>query len=184
MTAPRPTAAHRICGGFAAAALLLALGGPGAAPNALAQPARADFREEATLACLKAAGPGRGVLDCVGRSANACMEATPGGDTTLGMTACLEAERLWWDARLNRAYGVRMKAAREADAEPPLRGPPSGQAAALRTMQRAWIAWRDAACAYERSTWQGGSGALPATTACHMHETARQTLVLEGRWEN
>lgn len=53
---------------------------------------------------------------------------------------------------------------------------------ALRNMQRAWINYRDAGCLYEQAQWFGGTGGGPATMACHMHETARQTLVLEGWW--
>lgn len=52
----------------------------------------------------------------------------------------------------------------------------------LRTMQLAWIVFRDAACLHEQAQWMGGTGAGPATLACHMHETARQALKLEGWW--
>jgi len=52
----------------------------------------------------------------------------------------------------------------------------------LRTMQRAWISFRDASCLYEQAQWMGGTGGGPATQACHMHETARQALKLEGWW--
>lgn len=38
------------------------------------------------------------------------------------------------------------------------------------------------ACRYEHAQWQGGNGAGPATMACHLHETVRQTLKLEGKW--
>jgi hypothetical protein len=43
-------------------------------------------------------------------------------------------------------------------------------------MQRTWISYR----LYEQSLWLWDSGADPATMACHMQETARQTLKLEG----
>ena len=48
-------------------------------------------------------------------------------------------------------------------------------------MQRAWIAYRDAACAYEASQWGGGTGAGPAATGCMMTLTGRQALALEER---
>lgn len=35
------------------------------------------------------------VLDCVGLSAQACISSA-GGDTTIGMTACLEGELKFW----------------------------------------------------------------------------------------
>ena len=48
-------------------------------------------------------------------------------------------------------------------------------------MQRAWTAYRDAACAYEVSTWGGATGGGPAGEDCMMRLTARQALVLEDR---
>ena len=75
-----------------------------------------------TTACVVAAASrspslsGHDVLDCVGRGAQACM-ATPGGDTTVGMMACLRGELAYWDVRLNAAYAKRMAAAQSEDAE-------------------------------------------------------------------
>jgi uncharacterized protein YecT (DUF1311 family) len=147
------------------------------------------FTPDATETCVNdayAASPGlsgHAVLDCVGRAAAACM-MTPGGDTTIGMMECLEDEHGYWDARLDAAHADRMSIAQEQDAE--MRE--LGSAAAsieerLRDMQRAWIAFRDASCLYEQAQWMGGTGGGPATMACHMHETARQALRLEGWWE-
>lgn len=157
---------------------------------AIAGPAQAEpvFAPDATEACVSevyATSPGlsgHAVLDCVGRAAAACM-MTPGGDTTIGMMECLDGERDYWDARLNTAYAERMNIAKEQDAE--MRE--LGSAAAsieerLLAMQRAWISFRDASCLYEQAQWMGGTGGGPATEACHMHETARQALKLEGWW--
>lgn len=66
-----------------------------------ADQARADNR------CLS----GFSVLDCVGRSAQACM-STPGGDSKLGMLECLQQELEFWGRRLNAAYAKRMAQAR------------------------------------------------------------------------
>lgn len=125
---------------------------------------------------------GHAVLDCIGRSAQDCM-ITPGGDTTVGMMECLGAELTYWDARLNAAYADRLATAQEQDAELQDLGSAAerieGQ---LRAMQRAWIAFRDASCHYERAQWMGGTGGGPASVACHMNETARQALKLEGWW--
>lgn len=125
---------------------------------------------------------GHGVLDCVGRAAGACM-MTPDGDNTVGMLACLDGELGYWDARLNAANAERIAVAHEQDAE--MRN--LGSAApsirdSLRAMQRAWNPFRDASCLYEQAQWMGGTGGGPATLACHMHETARQALKLEGWW--
>ena len=46
-------------------------------------------------------------------------------------------------------------------------------------MQRAWIEYRDATCAYEAAQWGGGTGAGPAFAGCLMRLTAEQALYLE-----
>lgn len=146
------------------------------------------FSIEATRSCVAAATAkspslsGYAVLDCVGRSAQACM-SRPGGDTTIGMVDCLRGERDYWDTRLNAAYAKKAAAAKKEDTEmKSLRATTASLGEALRNMQRAWINYRDAACLYEQAQWFGGTGGGPATMACHMQETARQTLVLEGWW--
>ncbi|TCP58540.1 uncharacterized protein YecT (DUF1311 family) [Rhodovulum bhavnagarense] len=146
------------------------------------------FTPTATEACVNEAyrtSPGlsgHAVLDCVGRAAGACM-MTPGGDTTVGMMVCLDGELGYWDARLNAAYAGRIAVAREQDAEMrEIGSAASSIEESLRAMQRAWIPFRDASCLYEQAQWMGGTGGGPATLACHMHETARQALKLEGWW--
>ncbi|WP_308917561.1 lysozyme inhibitor LprI family protein [Jannaschia sp. LMIT008] len=146
------------------AALLIVV----ATTTATAQDLRYD--PGVTLGCLA----GTTVSErCVGAAARACMDETSGGRTTVGMGGCLDAERRFWDDRLNAAYGP-LRAAHRAGGEGP-------RADALRDMQRAWIAYRDAACTYERMGWLGGTGGDPATAECLMEATARQALVLE-RW--
>lgn len=153
--------------------------------SALAEPV---FAPDATDTCVSEAyttSPalsGHAVLDCVGRAAAACM-MTPGGDTTIGMIECLDGELGYWYGRLNAAYAERVAIAKEQDAE--MRALGSAAASieeSLRTMQRAWIGFRDASCLYEQAQWMGGTGGGPGTMACHMHETARQALKLEGWW--
>lgn len=168
---------------FARCFLALALAG-GLAAVAPVQPAAAQdaavFSPAATEACLANAGPGPAAEGCAGLSAARCMADTPQGDTTYCMILCFGAEADWWDARLNASYAKRMKAERATDAEMAAMGRQGPSAAeALRDMQRAWITFRDARCAYEAVQWMGGSGAGPAVAACHMRETARQTLIIE-----
>lgn len=137
------------------------------------------FSAAATEACLEISQEPRA---CIGISAQACMAQTEGGYSTVVMGGCLDREREFWDERLNTAYAAVMAEARAADAEAAQTGQrPSGQAEALRDMQRAWIAFRDAACAYEYSTWGGGTGAGPAGTACLMRLTGEQALTLGER---
>lgn len=150
---------------------------------ALAAPAAAQelvFDPGATATCVEAQETEAAALECVGRAAQACMELTEGGYTTVGMTGCVAAEWRWWDEALNAAYRAALDEAKAADAEnaeygitaPPLE-------ANLRDMQRAWIAYRDGLCAFEMSKWGGGTGGGPANVACLMNETARQTLILQ-----
>lgn len=145
----------------------------------LATPAVAqdiEFSTDATENCLENDG-----ADCIGRSADACMEATDGGTSTAGMGACLEKELEWWDGRLNAAYGKAMEVARSADEAEGERS--LTQADALRDMQRAWITFRDAKCDWETVQWGGGTGAGPARLSCLMHTTGEQSLVLERHLE-
>jgi len=149
----------------------------------------AAFAVDETDACVReahATSPGlsnHGVLDCVGRAAAACM-MIPGGDTTVGMMECLEGELEYWDARLDAAYAGRIGIARAQDAEMLESGSPVVSIEeSLRAMQQAWMSFRDASCRYEQAQWRGGTGGMPATMACHLHETARQVLKLEGWWE-
>jgi len=137
------------------------------------------FSPKATEACL--AGVDH-PADCIGTSAEACMEATEGGYSTLGMVACTEAELRYWDGQLNAAYGPLMERSRADDgADSKLGIGGSGRADTLRAMQRAWIAYRDAACEYERATWGGGTGGGPAAVGCMMRLTAEQAMALEAR---
>lgn len=138
------------------------------------------FDPAPTEACLAAAPDD--LFACVGHAADACMVENPQGETTMGMSFCLSQEWEWWDARLNAAYGSLMERHREGDAQVKAEGLEVAQVAdALKTMQRAWVAYRDAACDYERAQWAGGTGGGPATAACLMQMTGVRALELEGR---
>ena len=152
------------------AALIAALvwAGPG-----LADGDGLEFSIAGTETCLSQIGG----AECIGISAALCMTATEGGASTYGMGGCLSKEADYWDARLNAAYQDLMRRARENDGD---FNPPQSQAEALRDMQRAWIAYRDARCGYEYSLWQGGTGGGPASVACYMEVTGEQTLYLES----
>ena len=152
-------------------AVLLALGTAAPAQELV-------FSPNATEACLSRGGGS----ECIGQSADACVNATEGGYSTVGMGACLDQEWQYWDARLNAACSTVMEEAGKADAELEEFGSAAPrQAPALRDMQRAWIAFRDAKCAYEASTWGGGTGAGPAAIQCMMVTTGVQALYLEAQ---
>ncbi|ASM72687.1 MULTISPECIES: lysozyme inhibitor LprI family protein [Roseobacteraceae] len=132
------------------------------------------FTSTITASCLSNAPDMAGQMACIGTSANACMEDTPGGFSTVGMSGCLDRELQYWDAKLNENYGAARTRARADDDY--LNGTPSETA--LRDMQRAWITFRDATCDYERAQWGGGTGGGPATVGCLMRLTAMQALYL------
>ena len=100
------------------------------------------------------------------RVATPCQENTEGGQSTYGMAACFRREAIIWDDLLNENY----KSLRD-DLDP-------GQAAKLRDMQRAWIASRDATCAFYDAKIQG-TMAIPMAAACLARETARRALLLK-----
>ena len=157
-------------------AVIVALAASGAGAQELA------FSAAMTEACIANESEGGDPYGtCVGMAADACM-AQPGGYSTVGMSTCFEHERKFWDARLNAAYQRVRDEARATDAEmKEIGASAASRADALRDMQRAWIAYRDATCDYERSLWGGGTGGGPATVACHMYQTAEQALYLEAQ---
>lgn len=121
---------------------------------------------------------------CAGLAANLCMQSNDGGETTVGMSTCLGKEADFWDAELNAVYAELSAREKANDAEMAKIGatvPPVFSA--LRDMQRAWIPYRDALCAYDYSHWGGGTGGGPASVSCFLHETARQVAVLRTNLE-
>jgi uncharacterized protein YecT (DUF1311 family) len=145
---------------------------------ALAQ-GHADFDPAVITTCL---ADGHGPA-CIGRGAEACTMASPGGGSNAGWGACVEAERAWWDGQLNAVYRDRMTIARAIDAEAPMPGlmPRPSDVDALRSLQRAWITFRDTSCYFEEIQWWGGTGMGAAGNACRMRMTAEQTLYLRSQ---
>lgn len=150
------------------------LSSPAIAQDVVFSPARVE-------ACLAEAGYLEAARICIGASAQACMEATVGGETTVGMGGCLDREWEYWDGRLNAAYQRAMAQAKAIDAEiAGLGATGPNQAEALRAMQRAWLPFRDAKCEHAYSQWGGGTGGGPASISCLMVETGEQALYLEN----
>ena len=145
------------------------------ATSATAQDAPFDpVLPETCLAAGKAAA-------CIGLGAELCM-AGEAGSSNVGIGGCFAAELRWWDDELNRVYAAMIDLYGTRDAE--LRdlgsaAPPS--VPALRAAQRAWIGWRDGYCAFEATTWGGGSGSGIAETQCRMQLTGEQALRLDAR---
>lgn len=132
-------------------------------------------------ACLQAAEQGGdpdAAQGCIGAASGPCMDSDLGA-STYAMSYCLDQERMVWDDRLNASYDRVMTLARAADARmAELGSAAEKRAPLLQQMQRDWIRFRDAACAFERSGWGGGTGSGPATLQCQMELTAQQYLRL------
>ena len=141
-----------------------------------------QYDDAATQSCIANTSAQGDFSDCAGLAADTCINATSDGYTTVGRGYCLDQERMFWDAKLNRTYQEVLKRAQQIDAELAEIGssaPP--QVEALRNMQRAWITFRDAACEFEYSQWGGGTGGGPAYVSCQLSLTAEQTSRL-SRW--
>lgn len=140
------------------------------------------YSDAQTQSCLEDLSGDATMTDCAGLSSAACIAANDAGYTTVGMGGCLDGELRFWDAFLNAQYQTVLKRAKDSDAEmKELGATVPSTADALVAMQRAWILFRDEACAYERSLWGGGTGGGPATLQCLMELTADQTERLSRR---
>jgi len=136
---------------------------------AITSPAAAEPSDAVTIrTCLKAeSDAGRGGRGCVGKISDPCMKE-PGGDSTVGMTMCLDREVKVWDALLNDEYkqllsGLQEKAQKK-----------------VRAAQRSWIATRDADCEIPYALFEGGTIARPLAVQCLFDETADRALQLRA----
>jgi len=91
--------------------------------------------------------------------------------STAAMIECSGAEAARWDARLNAAYAAIMKSDAWSAATKGL----------LRDAQRAWIAYRDAACVAEGElTAEGGSMSRIIASGCLAELTEARAKALEA----
>ncbi|MBC2861407.1 DUF1311 domain-containing protein [Stappia sp. 28M-7] len=93
------------------------------------------------------------------------------------LTYCAEKEWQAADARLNTAYSAAMKSMREMDAN--LTADLKGAAEALKEAQRAWIPYRDKACAAAGFLARGGSMEPMLIYSCLADMTKQRTTELE-----
>ena len=103
---------------------------------------------------------------CIGVLSQPCLDDGR-NNSTAGMAACLDREAKAWDRLLND-YDKRLTD--ELDDK---------QRTALRDLQRAWIAYRDKACAFHQ-VYHQGTIAAPMQSSCLNEETARRALSLRN----
>jgi len=138
------------------------------------------FTPDLVQACL-AQKDGQDQLACAGLAAEECMTNNDGGYSTVGMGYCTSAEADYWDGLLNAVYRQLSKQEKAKDRDTSAIDDSLPKTFdAMRDMQRAWIPYRDALCAYDYSQWGGGTGGGPAYSACILQETARQVVVLRS----
>ncbi|AGT09433.1 lysozyme inhibitor LprI family protein [Paracoccus aminophilus] len=139
-----------------------------------------DYNPEILSSCLD---HNKGYDDraaCIGQASDKCMSDAK-GQTTVGMVQCLGLERSSWDGLLNDTYKSLQDEQRKADDAQKADDPASTPArvAKLQQMEKNWIAFRDSACAFDATQWEGGSQQGPSVESCMLQLTARQTLLLE-----
>jgi uncharacterized protein YecT (DUF1311 family) len=88
-----------------------------------------------------------------------------GGGSTYEMLECIGREHAFWDKLLNQSYKRLQSYAEGGDTE-------------LKDLQRRWIGWREARCAYEAKSAEGGTLANVIASQCFMEETARRAIDL------
>lgn len=116
---------------------------------------------------------------CLGAMSRACMAGEDGGETTLGMSRCHYGEQLVWDEFLNTEYRRTRRMMRMLDADESGNFPQfAAREPSLLDAQRAWIAYRDASCAFAYAQWGAGSMRHIAGAECAMRLTAERTTEL------
>ena len=122
-------------------------------------------------------------LACKDAVARPCM-SQEGGETTIGMSMCLNDEAQAWDQLLNEEYRETMAYMKVMDDDEREYFPEyAKRQEALRDAQRAWIAFRDAECALAYAEWGSGSHRHIAGTACMADMTADRTIGLRDMRE-
>lgn len=138
-----------------------------------------SFNERLTKECysqsdISEASPTR--ASCIGRSAQACIEAS-GAETYAKNELCLQAEYDLWDQMLSGSYFMLEARLEDVDSNSH-EGTPS-QAIMLHDMQRAWINLRNIRCTFMQTRWSPGSDAKSYEIGCLTRERAQQFFFLE-----
>ncbi|MAQ36481.1 MULTISPECIES: lysozyme inhibitor LprI family protein [Thioclava] len=113
---------------------------------------------------------------CIGEAAATC-QGQPGGDTTLGISACLQGEAQVWDDIAKSQYkAARARLLEQGGTE---------LANKLLDAQSAWGQYRDADCGLLYEIWKDGTIRTVVASQCYLERTAQRALELRdlGRME-
>ncbi|MBS0253345.1 MAG: DUF1311 domain-containing protein [Proteobacteria bacterium] len=103
-------------------------------------------------------------------------------ESTVEMNFCADKDYQAADKELNAAYAAALKSVRTRDMEKPYDAKSFEEA--LRTAQRAWIAYRDADCkGVIAQVWTNGTGATSAILGCMTAKTVQRTKELKEEFE-
>ena len=105
---------------------------------------------------------------CIDYVTEVCSFTSEDGQSQLGGADCADRERNVWEERLNRDYQAILSKAK----------PEMGEA--VRKMQRAFIASRDARCQTDRKLGAPNGHEALYEASCLLDATARQALVLDN----
>jgi uncharacterized protein YecT (DUF1311 family) len=144
------------------------------APTFANEPGYTPADEQAMQLCVETVNdinndpnPGDTVTlaECISAASGLCQEA-PEGSSTQGIVACNQREQAWWDEYLNSMYDS-LHASLEPDVFETLKG-----------AQLAWIAYRDAKCAFVDALNKGGTIRQVMSSQCLMDTTATRAIEL------
>jgi uncharacterized protein YecT (DUF1311 family) len=140
-----------------------------------------SYDQTATQRCLATTKIQSNKRDCVGLSAEICADNAVGGFNTRSMTVCLGFELELFDKMLNQEYANVRGLSRELDQhDSGMNDDPVSMEDRLVQMQRAWITYRDATCAYEQRQMDGGTIGQLFYADCMATLTAEQTFRLQS----
>lgn len=130
------------------------------------------------VSCYEASADTEGKAACFGQMSTTRMDSQDGGHSTLGMVWCLSAEPDVWEGFLNDECKATREFARRAHEDEAVYFPEYAvRAEKLLEAQRAWIAFRDTACALDYAEW-GSAMRNIAYADCRMTMTAGRTIEL------
>jgi uncharacterized protein YecT (DUF1311 family) len=120
---------------------------------------------------------------CIGWGTQACLNDLI-ANTPDTVAACTAAEAQDWDDRLNNLYATTILQQKIYEQVLQSRGHTGAVPEdLLRDMQRKWVTYRDAACAWDQLLWDQGQGDENAQAQCILQLTAQQFLFLYHRTE-
>lgn len=152
-----------------AAAAILMIAGPLSADPLLTktQIAQAAAKIESCLTKQFSAPAGADNRKCIGLIEGECEDQISAGGEAAHAT-CSDNETAAWDVLLNKAWGDLSGALAPE------------RFAALKDVQRQWLAYRTAKCAFLNDMDQPGAWGLMLQADCAMDETSRRTLELRA----